>query len=361
MTLVFTVTNELVYDQRMIRICTSLQRAGYEVLLVGRSTGASPALENRPFRQRRLRCFFPKGPLFYSEFNVRLFLHLLFLRSDALCAIDLDTILPVFLVSILRGKPRFYDAHELFCEMKEVSTRPGIQRTWKAIEKFSVPRFPNGYTVSSPIAGIFKKDYGVEYGLIRNLPFRNPMADILPSGDFLIYQGTVNEGRSFETLIPAMRWVDLPLHVYGDGNFLQQAKALVLDLHLEEKVIFKGKVSPKELVNITPRARAGVTLFENNGLSNYYSLANRFFDFIQAGIPQLCVGYPAYEEINSKWEVALLVTDLSPENLARELNNLCRNEVLIQRLRQNCREAATILHWEEEEKKLLEFYRQHLP
>ncbi len=33
-----TVTNDLNYDQRMIRICTSLVRAGYEVVLVGRES-----------------------------------------------------------------------------------------------------------------------------------------------------------------------------------------------------------------------------------------------------------------------------------------------------------------------------------
>jgi hypothetical protein len=361
MTLVFTVTNDLVYDQRMIRICTSLQRAGYDVLLVGRSGGASPPLEQRPFRQRRLRCFIPRGPLFYAEFNLRLFFFLLFLRAGAFCAIDLDTILPVWLVSALRRSPRFYDAHELFCEMKEVRTRPAIHRIWKAIERFAVPRFPYGYTVSRPIADIFKQDYGVAYGLVRNVPFRRTTPLPQPSGDFLLYQGAVNEGRSFETLIPAMKEVDLPLHVYGDGNYLTRAKALVDELGLGQKVLFKGKRTPGELAAITPLARAGITLFENNGLSNYYSLGNRFFDYIQAGVPQLCVGYPAYEEIDRQWQVAVLLTDLSPGNLARELNNLCRNEVLTQRLRENCRKAAETLNWDEEEKTLLSFYRQYLP
>ena len=361
MTLVFSVTNDLVYDQRMIRICTSLQNSGFDVRLVGRSNGASPTLEHRPFRQKRLRCFFSRGPLFYAEYNLRLFFHLLFTPADALCAIDLDTIRPIWLASVLRRIPRFHDAHELFCEMKEVRTRPTIHRVWKCIERFALPRFPHGYTVSGPIAEILKNDYGVNYALIRNVPFRKRIPSSSRPGDFLIYQGTVNEGRSFETLIPAMQWVDLPLHIYGDGNFLAQAKAMVKKLGLEEKVIFKGKLPPRELDAITPLARAGVTLFENNGLSNYYSLGNRFFDFIQAGIPQLCVGYPAYEEINRKWEVAVLVTDLSPENLARELNNLCRNEVLIRILRLNCLKAAAVLNWEEEEKTLLGFYRQYLP
>lgn len=359
-TICLTVTNELVYDQRMIRICTSLQRAGYDVLLTGRSSGDSPTLSERPFRQKRLRCYFPRGPMFYAEFNFRLFVFLLFTHADAFCAIDLDSALAVWLASVLRRKPRFLDAHELFCEMKEVRTRPRIHRIWKRIEKWIMPRFPHGYTVCDPIASIFKAEYGVDYAVIRNVPTRKPILEHVGPRDFLIYQGAVNEGRSFETLIPAMREVDLPLHIYGDGNFMDQARKLVADQGLADKVRFMGKRRPEELARITPMARAGITLFENNGLSNYLSLGNRFFDYIQAGIPQLCVDYPSYRQLDELYHLALRVSDLSPANLAKALNNLCRDEVLYQELEAGSRWAALELNWEAEEKILLAFYAQHL-
>src|SRR5687767_1010559 len=117
--LVFTVTNDLVYDQRMLRICSSLAGAGYHVTLVGRSYRDSPNLLPRPFHQKRLACWSRKGFVFYAEYSVRLFFYLLLKKMDLVCAIDLDTILPCYLVSRLRKKKRVYDAHELFCEMKE--------------------------------------------------------------------------------------------------------------------------------------------------------------------------------------------------------------------------------------------------
>jgi hypothetical protein len=52
--LVLAVTNDLNYDQRMIRICSSLAKAGYAVTLVGRRWAKTPALVNRPFAQKRL-------------------------------------------------------------------------------------------------------------------------------------------------------------------------------------------------------------------------------------------------------------------------------------------------------------------
>ena len=121
-----------------------------------------------------------------------------------------------------------------------------------------------------------------------------------------------------------------------------------------------GKLRPEELAQVTSSARAGITLFENNGLSNYLSLANRFFDYIQAGIPQLCVDYPSYRELNDRYQLALLISDLSPANLSIALNNLCQDEVLHQVLEAGTREAAKELHWEAEEKTLLAFYAQHL-
>jgi len=357
-TLYFTVTNDLSYDQRMIRICSSLSEAGYQVVLIGRKRKDSLPLAKRGFAQKRLNCIFNKGKAFYIEYNIRLLFWLLFKRMDLVCAIDLDTILPCYVVSRFKKIPRVYDAHELFCEMKEVVTRPGVYRIWKSVERFAVPRFPAGYTVSSQISAFFNKEYGVSYPIIRNIArFKQPHFQTKKE-KFILYQGAVNEGRYFEHLIPAMQWVKTPLHIYGDGNFMEQAKALIREHGLQHKVILKGKLQPEELQRITESATIGITLFENTGLSNYFSLSNRFFDYIQAGLPQLCSDYPAYREIIDLYDIAVPIADHSPVNIARELNNLLDNEVLYSRLQDNCLAAAKKLNWENEEKELLSFYQK---
>jgi glycosyltransferase involved in cell wall biosynthesis len=358
--LVFTVTNELTYDQRMIRICSSLAAAGYAVTLVGvkRPGAASPPPQS--FIQKRLPCFFQKGKGFYIEYNIRLFFYLLFKKCDCICSIDLDTILAGYYVSKLKGIPRIYDAHELFCEMKEVVTRPRIYRVWKKVEGMTVPNFKKGYTVNGIIAGEFQRLYGVEYEVIRNAPVLRPLEIQSKSNKYILYQGAVNEGRSFETLIPAMQWVPIPLIICGDGNFMQQAQTLVKQHGLEQKVIFKGKVLPQELRSITEKAWIGLTFFENKGQSNYWSLANRFFDYIHAGVPQLCVDYPVYREINNKHRIAVLMDDLSPEAIARGLNSLLNDQPLYDLLQRNCLAAREEMNWQEEEKKLLAFYKNAL-
>ena len=351
----------------MIRICSSLAQQGYAVTLVGRKLKTSSPLDSKPFSQKRLVCFFSKGVLFYAEYNLRLFIWLLFQKADCICAIDLDTILPCLFASKLKNTKRVYDAHELFCEMKEIVTRPSRYKVWKWIERYTVPQFKHGYTVCEPIADEFKNMYGVKYEVVRNVPVKREMVkgeghregSEQPS-TFFLYQGAVNEGRSFETLIPAMKNVSAPLHIYGDGNFLQQTEQLIQQQQLQEKVLLKGKRTPQELRAITSQAYAGITLFENNGRSNYLSLANRFFDYIQAGIPQLCVDYPAYRAINDQYEIALLIPDTSEEAIATGLNLLLTDAVLYERLKQNCRKAAEQLNWQEEEKILISFYKHIL-
>lgn len=357
----------------MIRICSSLAQQGYDVTLVGRKLQESIRLQSFPFKQKRLSCFFTKGALFYAEYNLRLFFWLLFQKTDCICAIDLDTILPCYFASKLKNTKRVYDAHELFCEMKEVVTRPSRYKIWKRIERFAVPKFKHGYTVCVPIAEEFKKMYGIEYEVVRNVPVKSLIDDRWPmigstttnnqrstaNGLFFLYQGAVNEGRSFETLIPAMKKAEAPLHIYGDGNFMEQTKELIKKNQLLEKVLLKGKLQPKELKQITSSAYAGITLFENNGLSNYYSLANRFFDYIQAGIPQVCVNYPAYKEINQTYDIALLIPDTGEQSIADGLNLLLHDTVLYRRLKENCLKAREVLNWQEEEKKLIHFY-QHI-
>ena len=81
---VFCVTNDLNTDQRMIRICGTLQSNGWDVELIGREKRESASLLKRSYKQTRLKCWFEKGKLFYLEYNLRLFWYLLRLRMNVL-------------------------------------------------------------------------------------------------------------------------------------------------------------------------------------------------------------------------------------------------------------------------------------
>lgn len=356
MRIIFTVTNELNYDQRMIRICNTLHEANHDVKLIGIKFNDSTSLQLKNYEQKRIRVFRKSGFGFYFEYNLKLFFFLLFQKADIFSCIDLDTMLPVYLASVLKGKIKVYDAHEYFSQQKEIVSRKNIHRFWHFIEKRFVPKFKSGYTVSKGIAGELKKNYGVSYEVIRNLPLLKSLPVQASKEKIILYRGSVNEGRSFEYLIPAMKNINASLFIYGDGNFLSQAKKLVEENHLQHKIYFKGKVLPGELDKITARAFIGINLVEPFGENQFLSLANKFFDYIQNGIPQITMNFSEYKKINEQYEVAVLIDTLSVSTIVQSMTTLLEDEELYSRLQQNCMKAREVYNWQNEERKLLEFY-----
>ena len=357
-TLIFTVTNELNYDQRMQRIAGTLSENGYRVILVGRKVKGCPELINENYQQIRLGCLFNRGVGMYFLFNIRLFIFLLFQSADLVCAIDLDTILPVYFTTLLKGQKRVYDAHELFTEQKEIITRPFIYKIWLSIEKFAVPKFSNGYTVNGFIANELNRRYGVTYAVVRNLPVLYPLPNVAVKtiSPWIIYQGAVNEGRCFETLIPAMKNVNAPLKIYGKGNFFKKTIQLIQEQNLCDKIKIEGTKLPTDLQKITPNAYIGLTLFEPKGLNQLQSLSNRFFDYIMAGIPQICVNYPEYAALNKEFKVAALIADIDSASISGALNNLLQDTVLYHELTNNCLKARAKWNWQSEKQHLINFY-----
>jgi glycosyltransferase involved in cell wall biosynthesis len=367
--LLFAVTTDLCFDQRMQRICGSLAAAGYRVQLVGWQRPASPPLTPQPYAQHRLRGWFQRGKLFYLEYNLRLFFYLLGQRAAAWCACDLDTALPVWLRARLGGQPFAYDAHELFTEVPEVVARPAVQRVWRWVENFIVPRARLAYTVGPALARVFAQRHGRPFAVVRNVSRLEtasaaPASPSAASGGYILYQGALNMGRGLESLLDAMPAVAGRLVICGEGDLSAalRERADKLGLLASGKVEFRGFVLPEALRDVTRQAAVGIMLLENIGLSYYYSLANKFFDYVHAGIPQVLIDFPEYRALNDEFDVAELVADLRPETLATALNRLLRDEpARYHYLAANCRRAAPQLSWQHEERELLGLWGAVVP
>jgi len=359
-TIIFTVTNDLTYDQRMQRICTSISNAGFDVLLVGRKLKTSIPLKAFSFRQKRLYCWFTKGKLFYLEYNCRLFFYLLFARFDAVCSIDLDTILPGFYSTKLKRKTCIYDAHEYFTEVPEVVDRPKVKRIWEWIARHTIPKLQYCYTVCESLADLFAENYSTEFSVIRNVPFKlqSPVTKTNNSRKVILYQGALNDGRGLEEMITAMCELNAELWIAGEGDLSIELRDLTKKLQLNEKVKFLGFVTPDHLKDLTFKADIGINLLQNKGLSYYFSLANKAFDYIQAELPSINMNFPEYQRIEKSYKVCLLVDNLESKTLVNTINQLLNNEELYLELVKNCKVAKEVFTWEEEEKKLIQFYHQ---
>jgi len=358
--IVFTVINDLTYDQRMQRICGSLANAGYEVTLIGRKLAHSKILKKRNFKQIRLNLFFTKGKLFYLEYNFRLLFYLLFNKFDIYSATDLDTLLPHFFAAKIKRKPHVYDAHEYFPELPEIVNRPFTKWVWTKVEQLVVPRTKYAYTINQSYANIFRAKYNTSFQIIRNASVLKALeVPKTKEKPYILYQGAVNVGRGIEEMIQAMSYInDCYLYICGNGDVYDDCVSLVKQLDLEEKVHFFGFVEPEKLRQFTLNATLGFTFFTKQGISYHLSLANRFFDYFHNGVPQLCVNYPEYKSINEEYEVAVLVNDLKPKNIAEKVNNLLQDKKRYEKLKANCLEARKHINWQEEEKKLIAFYEK---
>jgi glycosyltransferase involved in cell wall biosynthesis len=240
--------------------------------------------------------------------------------------------------------------------MKEVRTRPRVKSFWTSVERFAVPKFRYGYTVSESLAMEFNKRYKRNYITIRNLPVLKPL-DNLEREKFLLAQGAVNEARAFEWIVPAMQHIDYKLVVCGDGNFMPQLRQLIAQYQVQDKMELKGMLLPADLWPITQKAALGLGLAEREGVHQFLALPNKFFDYMHAGLPQLAMAYPEYEKINNEFKVAVLIPELAVDTIVATINEIMKDENLLAEMRSNCLRAREVYCWQYEEKKLIAYYK----
>ena len=334
MKITVSVTNDLVTDQRVHKVCTSLHEAGYEVKLVGRKFRYSQPLA-RSYQTRRMRLFFNRSFLFYAEYNIRLFFLLLFDKADILLANDTDSLPANFAASKIKRKKLIFDAHEMFPEVPEVVDRPFVKKCWTKIEDHLFPRLDRAYTVCQSIADLYNEKYNLNMQVVRNIPLAGQDKAIVPAIDkqnkkIILYQGAVNIGRGIDRIIDAMPYLDdFLFYVVGDGDCLADLRKSVQDKQLDDKVKFTGRVPFEDLPAYTASADIGVNLLDNKGLNYYYALPNRIFDYIRHTIPILANDFPEVRRIISHYRVGKLIDHFEPEYLAsviREMVSEAKNK-----------------------------------
>ncbi len=358
---IVSVINDLVTDNRVNKTCLTLIECGFDVILVGRELPGSLPLPNWPFKAIRMRFLFLKGPLFYFFFNLRLFFKLLFKKADLLFANDLDTLWPNYLVSKIRSIPLIYDSHELFCDVPELLNSPTKRKIWQKIESKIVPNLKTCITVNESIAKIFEEKHKVKFYVIRNIsdaesnfrPRAKKELGIPEDKKMILLQGAgINIDRGAEELIEAMKFVDdAILFIIGSGDVWKILEQKVKTLSLEDKVRLINKIPKKELMHYTYNADLGLSIDKNTNLNYYYSLPNKIFDYIQAGVPILASKLPEIESIVTHYKIGDFIAGHDPQTIAKKLNELLFSQQL-KEYKGNTKAAATELSWANEKQKL---------
>lgn len=364
-----SVTNDLLTDQRVHRTCLTLLELGFEPLLIGRQTRCSLALPQRSYSTLRMKLLFNKGPLFYAEFQLRLLILLLFKNAVLLYSNDLDTLMPNFIISKVKHCPIIYDSHEYFTGVPELQSHPIKKGMWKMIERTVIPHLNRMITVNDSIAALYHSEYGIEVKVVRNMPVKQFPATKVKSrmelglpkeGKIILLQGAgINVDRGAEEAVQSMKWVkNAVLLIIGGGDAITSLKLMVQKLNLSEKVMFIPKLPFEDLREYTLCADIGLTLDKDTNLNYRYSLPNKLFDYIHAGVPVVASPLQEVKRIVEQYGIGECTASVTPEAIADKVNELLGDDKKLKGYKANTVKAKEELCWENERKTLEEVIRQ---
>lgn len=210
---------------------------------------------------------------------------------------DLNALLVGVVIKIFNWKIKLiYDSHEYAINDVPNQSRLSIKLNY-FLEGFLI-KFPvRVINVSSTIANDYVRLYGIPKPLvILNCPnyrdqekkniFREKFG-INSAQKIFLYQGALSPGRGIELLLKLFSSLQsencvLVCMGYGplEGEIIKYAA-------LNKNIFFHKAVIPAELLNYTSSADFGLSFGEDVCLSYRFSLPNKIFEYIMAGLPVL--------------------------------------------------------------------------
>ena len=153
---------------------------------------------------------------------------------------------------------------------------------------------------------------------------------------------------------------DAVLVIIGSGDVMDILKRMVVDLKLDDKVKFIGKVTFEKLLQYTHHADLGLTIDKDTNINYRYSLPNKFFDYIHAGVPVLASNLVEIQKIIVQYSVGDCIDNHNPVHIAAKINHILNDTATLQMWKKNTKIAAAELNWEKEELQLIAVYEKFL-
>ena len=292
------------------------------------------------------------------------------LKADIYHAHDLNTLIPAYWAAKKTNAKTVYDSHELFTEI-QIWGR--IERYfYRKLEAFIIKRVDKVITINNSIAGELVKRYHIEYPkVIVNCPpplkrgeanaydsvLRNA-AGIPLDKRLVLYQGGFTQYRGLEELIEAFTYLDesFCLVFMGYGKIRNELEVIVYSKGLNNRIKFLPAVPQIELLKYTSSADLGVIPYKPVSLNNYYTLPNKLFEYINAGIPIIASDLPELRRIIKGYDIGYLFDPYKSESIADAIKYVFSDKERYAAIKANTSKAAGEYNWNKESKKLLECY-----
>jgi glycosyltransferase involved in cell wall biosynthesis len=348
-------------DTRVFRKeCVSLANNGANLtLVVGDGKGNEEEsgvrivdLGNEPSKFSRMRKSFFK---FYK--------YAMTLNADIYHIHDPELI-PCGLLLSLKGKKVIYDSHE------DVSVQilsknyltPFILKVisfcYRFLEKFAFKRIEGVITATDFILEK-NKPFTKNIQTIFNYPSFKEMkldVDVLKENK-VCYIGDITRVRGIKEDVEAFEFVKSDCYFdlagpFAHKSFYEEVKALPSWERVKERGFMKRELVGEFLLS----SKAGVcTLYKTK---NYLdALPVKMFEYMAASIPVIISDIPLWKSIVDKYNCGLTVDPKSPKQIAEAIDWIMNNEEEAVEMGKRGQKAVEFdMNWENEEKKLVDFY-----
>ncbi len=375
---VMLVRNAYTHDSRVEKECRTLVAAGYRVTVVADGAAGLPEREKGPGGEHVVRVA-RRGPpvpgIRFVVHELRLTRHLLGLGPDILHAHDSNALLPVALAARRLRVPFVYDAHDLWLgrpRRERGRLAFALNQFWYGLlERLTIPRAAATLTVSPPIVRHLRRRYGLpRVDLVANYPDGGPPATprdlrdlpggegLLPGRPIVLYLGGLMGERGLETLVDAMTMTDHPqLVLLGDGQLAEQLRARAAASGIGERVHLIPPVPPDDVVAYAASADLGVSPIVPSCLNYRYSLPNKLFQYMAAGIPVVASDFPQVREVVEGSRAGLVADTTDPAAVAAAIERILADPDEANRMGERGRSAVSQrYHWGASAQRLLEIY-----
>jgi glycosyltransferase involved in cell wall biosynthesis len=264
--------------------------------------------------------------------------------------------------------PLVYDAHEIYYAQEVLP--PRLRRAYFRKERRLIHQAAVVITVNDFLARLMRQRYGIAVHVLYNCADpepgfdpdrerqRSPLRALVPGeGPLLLYQGWISVERNLETLLKALTQVPPParLAVLGYGEHTIRLRQLAHDLGLAGRVHFLGPVPSEAMLRHTVGGDLGLIPYLPIDDNHRYCSPNKFFEYVQAGVPVLAHELPFFQQMAGRHGVVACADFTSAEAVGRAITSLLQGSVLAS-MRRRCLQAAKLLTWSVEGEKLLALY-----
>lgn len=371
-------------DPRVTRSANALREAGFQLTIID--------IENDHTRRRaeNIRGVHTKHMLkpewlLPTRFPMRLFqslakfcysiFYLLRTPADIYHAHNDNTLLPCFIVALLRRKPLIFEAHEMPLYVLE-HIHPLLATAITGIFKAMIQRCAGVIVVSPPIVQEVQKHYNVSnIALVRNIPPYRRVTNnhrlrtylgLSTTTRIVLYQGNIQPDRCLDTLVRATKFLSRDIVVVLMGKDVGTTSAKLINLAIQEGHIAQLKILPPvsqdELLEWTASADIGVIMSSPGYSKNTrVFLPNKLFEYMMAGLPVLSSPLSAVEEILRTYDVGRVLDSLEPADVARTIETMLADRNHLASMSENAlRASAQEFCWKREKLHLLRLYHQVL-